>query len=63
MHRIAWVDFAKGFVMILVVFGHTTVYDIDSNKFFAEFRMPFFFVMSGFLLNVDKWGGTIIKHS
>ena len=43
--------------MILVVLGHTTVYDSDSNKFIYAFHMPFFFVMSGFLLNVGKWGG------
>ena len=53
--RIAWVDFAKGVAMILVVFGH--VVDIEWNKLLAEFRMPFFFIMAGFLLNFEKWGG------
>jgi len=54
--RIGWIDFAKGVAIILVVWGHT-VTDVDVNKFFAAFRMPFFFVMAGFLLNLDKWGG------
>ena len=57
--RIAWVDFAKGLVMILVVLGHATVYDIDLNKFIYVFHMPFFFIMAGFLLNLNKWGGCI----
>ena len=41
--------------MILIVLGH--VIERDYNKFFAIFRMPFFFIMAGFLLNLDKWGG------
>ena len=55
--RIEWIDFAKGFVMTAVVWGHTLVPDATLNKFFFMFRMPFFFVMAGFLLNLDKWGG------
>ena len=43
--------------MILVVLGHVIVYESPANKFFAAFRMPFFFVMAGYLLNFDKWGG------
>ena len=55
--RIDWIDFAKGFVMIAVVWGHALIPDAALNKFFFMFRMPFFFVMAGFLLNLDKWGG------
>lgn len=55
--RIDWVDFAKGFVMIAIVWGHAVILDIEFNKFFAAFRMPFFFIMAGFLLNLNKWGG------
>lgn len=55
--RIDWVDFAKGFVMIAIVWGHAVIPDIEFNKFFAAFRMPFFFIMAGFLLNLDKWSG------
>ena len=61
--RIAWVDFAKGLVMILVVLGHATVYDIDLNKFIYVFHMPFFFIMAGFLLNLNKWGGVYKNFS
>lgn len=55
--RIEWVDFAKGVVIILVVLGHAEIPDANVNKFFAAFRMPFFFVMAGFLLNLNKWSG------
>lgn len=43
--------------MIAVVEGHTTFHFTPENEFFAIFRMPFFFIMAGFLLNFDKWGG------
>ena len=43
--------------MILVVLGHATVYGSNLSKFIYVFHMPFFFIMSGFLLNLDKWGG------
>ena len=55
--RTDWIDFAKGFVMIAVVEGHATFHFTPANEFFATFRMPFFFIMAGFLLNFDKWGG------
>ena len=54
--RIEWVDFAKGVVIILVVLGHA-MEENDLKNFFSMFRMPFFFVIAGFLLNLDKWGG------
>ena len=41
--------------MIAVVWGHAVILEIDANKSFAAFRMPFFFIMAGFLLNLDKW--------
>ena len=43
--------------MIAVVEGHATFHFTPVNEFFATFRMPFFFIMAGFLLNFDKWGG------
>ena len=53
--RITWVDFAKGVAIILVVLGHATQGDLQ--KFIFVFHMPFFFVIAGFLLNFEKWGG------
>lgn len=61
--RIAWIDFAKGLVMLTVIFGHAIVY--NHEKFFTaalivvyEFHMPFFFITAGYLLNLSKWGGS-----
>ena len=54
--RIAWVDFAKGVVIILVVLGHV-IEEVSVVDSIQIFHMPFFFVMAGFLLNLDKWGG------
>lgn len=57
VERITWLDFAKGVAIILVVLGHVMTKDLPPNEFLAVFRMPFFFVTAGFLLNLDKWGG------
>ena len=43
--------------MIAVVEGHTIFHFTPENEFLAIFRMPFFFIMAGFLLNLNKWGG------
>ena len=60
--RIAWIDFAKGLVMLTVIFGHAAVYNhetffIASLIAVYEFHMPFFFIIAGYLLNLDKWSG------
>ena len=54
--RIEWIDFAKGVVIILMVFLHITRFE-DLSKFIMLFHMPFFFVTAGFLLNLNRWGG------
>lgn len=55
--RIAWIDFAKGVTIIIVVLGHVIIGRMDLNKFIFVFHMPFFFIMAGYLLNLDKWSG------
>ena len=54
--RLEWIDFAKGVVIIFMVLGHAISNGV-LQKFIFVFHMPFFFVMAGFLLNFDKWGG------
>lgn len=55
--RIDWADFAKGFVIILMVLGHVIKFETNLYRFIFVFHMPFFFVMAGFFLNLNKWGG------
>ena len=60
--RIEWIDFLRGFVIFLVVFGHVNLGLIGYEVFeiykkgltelyylFHSFRMPLFFMVSGFL--------------
>ena len=69
-NRIEWIDFLRGVVILLVVIGHInsglmgsesfqTHEEILSylHNFFRSFRMPIFFVISGFLY------ATKINHS
>ena len=53
--RIQWVDFAKGLAIILVVAGHAIQKNSEIIMFIYVFHMPFFFVMAGYLLNIEKW--------
>lgn len=54
--RIEWIDIAKGFSIILVVYGHCGLSSIPYiGDWFAAFRMPFFFFVSGLLFNPDKY--------
>lgn len=70
MERNKELDFLKGFLIIMVVFGHTTAafgqYERDSflnycNSFTVSFIMPLFLIITGYLLrnplkNIDsKW--------
>lgn len=65
MSRLAWVDYAKGIGILLVVYGHVlrgihsanmglseTYFEI-SDKIVYGFHMPLFFFLSG--LFVEKW--------
>ena len=55
--RINWIDFAKGFAIISVVLGHALDDDFSLCVLIYIFHMPFFFILAGYLLNLDKWGG------
>ena len=55
--RIGWIDFAKGFAIISVVLGHALDDDFSLCVLIYIFHMPFFFILAGYLLNLDKWGG------
>lgn len=62
--RIEWIDFAKGFTILLVVIGHLLLGLLQSNRFsnldnfylmkttsfIYTFHMPVFFALSGYFL-------------
>ena len=53
--RIKWIDLAKGIAIILVVAGHAIQKNSELIMFIYVFHIPFFFVMAGYLLNIEKW--------
>lgn len=52
--RLAYIDVARGFVIILMLIGHANAPDPLVKAIFG-FHMPFFFILSGFLYNKTKW--------
>lgn len=60
--RIEWLDFAKGFAIVLVVFGHAVEYIFPENTgnsivhmIIYSFHMPFFFMLSGIVFFDNKY--------
>lgn len=51
--RYDWVDIAKGFGIILMVFGHIVECKLVYN-WISSFHMPLFFFLSGYVFNTDK---------
>ena len=52
MHRIKWIDVAKGWGIILLIYGH--IADDYFAKWLYTFHIPLFFFLSGFLFNPNK---------
>lgn len=55
MNRSDWIDSCKGIVILLMVIGHVPHLPDIVIKLIYGFHMPFFFIMSGYLFNQDKW--------
>lgn len=62
MARIRSLDFAKGIGIIAVVLGHCMDNFSPVGLAFSSFRIPFFFVLSGFLLNDSKYSILELFH-
>ncbi len=54
MQRIQWIDFAKGAALVFVIISHASATQLNAYLSFGS--VPAFFVISGFLLNLSKWG-------
>lgn len=54
LQRLEWIDITKGFAIILMVFGHSSIPKSISNYIWS-FHMPLFFIISGFLYNASKY--------
>lgn len=54
--REEWIDYLRGVGIILMFIGHTSVWSPIVNWIYG-FHMPLFFMLSGFLLNKQKWYG------
>lgn len=52
--RIAWVDYGKGFAMVLVFWGYTLCPE-PFRDFFYAFHMPLFFFLSGFVFSTRHY--------
>lgn len=52
--RMQWIDVARGFAMLLVIWGHL---DTEHTIFFTwtnAIKLPLFFAISGYLINIDS---------
>lgn len=52
-NRIKWIDFIKGVGIFLVLVGHVST-NTYINSFIYMFHMPLFFIVSGYLSNINK---------
>ena len=63
--RKQWIDFGKGISMFLVILYHSECYYPITNEsyssIFAYFRMPFFFILSGYLFTSNFKAFSIIR--
>ena len=53
--RKEWIDIAKGIGIWFVVLGHCFVKDTYIHNWIFSFHMPFFFLLSGYCFNPDKY--------
>lgn len=51
--RIKWLDILKGLLIILVILGHSNM-NYSIVKIIYSFHMPLFFMISGYLLDINK---------
>lgn len=52
-----WIDSVRGFVIVLMLIGHVAGCPAMIRQYIYGFHMPFFFMLSGYLFDFDKWKG------
>ncbi len=52
--RLDWIDFSKGFTIILVILGHCYSKDNYVLYWINSFHMPIFFIITGYLIEQKK---------
>ena len=60
-----WVDFAKGMVMLFVIYEHTSAYNWRIVSLLCSFAMPFYFFISGVLqkpVDEEDYKGKMTKR-
>ena len=60
--RLMSIDALRGLAMLLVVFGHSTKGLYPFYVFTSPVKMPLFFALSGYLMNVDREEGSFLKN-
>lgn len=63
--RYEYIDAARGIVIILMLIGHSSLSGRGLHLIYG-FHMPFFFILSGYLYNREKWekaGFTVLLRS
>jgi len=57
--RLSYIDQAKGFAIILMVFAHTLVGQGPINTWIFAFHMPIFFIICGILISLKNQGSPL----
>lgn len=61
--RIEWIDVAKGYGMLLVIFGHAVIVGGRWHNLIFAFHMPFFFLLSGLVYKPTTFGKLLVKRT
>lgn len=52
--RIKYIDYTKGFAILLMLFGHTMTQINDIHRWIYSFHMPIFFIICGILIHKKR---------
>ncbi len=52
--KINYIDYSKGIAILFVIFGHVYSGNNIATTWIYSFHIPLFFIISGFLLKLNK---------